>query len=208
MAAKPGSARLMSTKRQRLNGVRALRRLWAGLGIPADVAARATGRIQRVPRKLSLIGHARDDGRALRLAPAAARAWRRMEAAAAADGITLLPLSAYRSVARQAFLIRRKLTRGVPIGAILRLSAVPGCSEHHTGRALDLGTPGHLALEPSFARTAAFRWLRRHAGKFGFKLSYPRHNPKGIAYEPWHWCWQPTSRAAAVKRASRTSIAA
>jgi LAS superfamily LD-carboxypeptidase LdcB len=22
-------------------------------------------------------------------------------------------------------------------------------------------------------------------------MSYPRDNPHGIVYEPWHWCWQP-----------------
>jgi D-alanyl-D-alanine carboxypeptidase len=119
----------------------------------------------------------------------AAAAWRRMERAAKADGITLLPLSAFRSVARQTAIIRRKLARGDAIETILRVSAVPGCSEHHTGRALDLGTTGHLDLEVSFARRAAFRWLTKHAKNFGFGLSYPRHNSHGINYEPWHWCW-------------------
>lgn len=113
-----------------------------------------------------------------------------MQAAAAVDGVTLLPLSAFRSVARQATIIRRKLATGQRIEAILRVSAVPGCSEHHTGRALDLGAPGHLRLEASFARTREFRWLSRHAAKFGFHLSYPRGNRHGIVYEPWHWCWR------------------
>jgi D-alanyl-D-alanine carboxypeptidase len=93
-------------------------------------------------------------------------------------------------VARQTLIVRRKLARGQHIEEILKVSAIPGCSEHHTGRALDLGSPDHLKLEPSFARTAAYRWLRRRAGAFGFRLSYPRNNPQGIAFEPWHWCWQ------------------
>ena len=114
-----------------------------------------------------------------------------MQAAAATDDVTLLPLSAFRSVARQTAIIRQKLARGERIEAILRVSAVPGCSEHHTGRALDLGAPGHLGLEDSFARTREFRWLRQRAVKFGFHLSYPRGNRQGIAYEPWHWCWRP-----------------
>jgi D-alanyl-D-alanine carboxypeptidase len=102
----------------------------------------------------------------------------------------LVPLSAFRSVARQTTIIRRKLARGQAIADILRVSAVPGCSEHHTGRALDLGSPDHLKLEVSFARTREFRWLKKHAARFGFRLSYPRRNPHGISYEPWHWCWQ------------------
>jgi len=170
----------------------ALDRLWRKLGIPADYAERARQRLHPEAMRLVAIGRTVDDARRLRLAPRAATAWRRMQAAAAADHVELLPLSAFRSVARQTLIIRRKLARGQPIKTILRVSAVPGCSEHHTGRALDLGTPGHLALEASFARTRAFRWLQKHAGHFGFRLSYPRGNPHGINYEPWHWCWHAT----------------
>jgi D-alanyl-D-alanine carboxypeptidase len=170
--------------------IRKLRSIWRRLGIPADIATRAAKRLHPEAKRLVFIGRAADDGRALRLAPRAARAWRRMQAAAAADGITLLPLSAFRSVARQSTIIRRKLAAGQPIEQILRVSAVPGCSEHHTGRALDFGAPAHPRLEVTFARTREFRWLRGHAGRFGFRLSYPRNNRQGIAYEPWHWCWR------------------
>jgi D-alanyl-D-alanine carboxypeptidase len=169
---------------------RSLVRLWRRLRIPSDVAERAARRLHPEARRLVFIGRARDDGRVLRLTPAAAKAWRAMQAAAAADEVTLLPLSAFRSVRRQAAIVRRKLAAGRSMTDILRVSAVPGCSEHHTGRALDLGAPKHLRLETSFARTREFRWLRRHAAKFGFYLSYPRKNLQGIAYEPWHWCWR------------------
>lgn len=182
----------MPSRRKPAAGIAALRRLWARLGIPADVAARAVKRIHPEAKRLVFIGRAADDGRILRLTPRAASAWRRMQAAAEADGVSLVPLSAFRSVARQILIIRRKLARGQSIEDILRVSAVPGCSEHHTGRALDLGAPGHLKLEASFARTREFRWLRRHAGRFGFHLSYPRNNRQGIAFEPWHWCWHPS----------------
>ena len=184
----------MPSRRRPGTNAAALRRLWARLGIPADVAARAAQRLHPEAKRLVGIGRAADDGRSLRLTPAASRAWRKMQADAAANGITLVPLSAFRSVARQATLIRRKLARGQPIAAILRVSAVPGCSEHHTGRALDLGAPGHLQLEVSFARTREFRWLKRHAGRFGFRLSYPRNNRQGITFEPWHWCWHPSPK--------------
>ena len=178
--------------------IRALERVWRNLGVPADYAARARRRLHPEAKRLVSIGRARDDGKILRLAPRAAAAWHRMATAAAADGVTLLPLSAFRSIARQTTIIRRKLARGQAIERILRVSAVPGCSEHHTGRALDLGTTGHLGLETSFGRTAAFRWLVKHAGRFNFHLSYPRRNPHGINYEPWHWCWR-------VTRSSRRS---
>lgn len=185
----------MPSRRRRTGGLRALRRGWARLGIPAAVAARAAGRLQREPARLVSIGRAPDDGRRLLLTPRAARAWRRMQSAAAGAGVVLLPLSAFRSVARQTRVVRGKLARGLTLAAILRVNAVPGCSEHHTGRALDLGTPGHLELEPAFARTAAYRWLRHHAGGFGFRLSYPRGNRRGVVYEPWHWCWHAPRRS-------------
>lgn len=168
----------------------ARQRLWTRLGIPPGIAARASKRLHPEAKRLVLIGRAPDDGRSLRLAPRAAVAWRKMAAAATRDGVALVPLSAFRSVARQTAIIRRKLARGQRIEEILKVSAVPGCSEHHSGRALDLGAPGHLKLEVSFARTREFRWLRRHAVDFGFFLSYPRNNRQGITYEPWHWCWR------------------
>jgi zinc D-Ala-D-Ala carboxypeptidase len=161
----------------------------AALGIPTDYGATRHLRPQREAKRLVMVGRTPDDGRAVRLAPRAAAAWRRMRAAAARDGVVLLPLSGFRSVARQRAIIREKLAGSQRIADILRLVAAPGYSEHHTGRALDIGSPDDLALDEEFARTTAFRWLRRHATKFGFRLSYPRRNPHGIAYEPWHWCW-------------------
>lgn len=173
-----------------MTSVLKLRRLWSKLGIPADYARRRHLPLQRVARSLVSIGRADDDGQLLKLAPRAAAAWKRMRAAAARDRVHLLQLSGYRSVARQTRVIRRKLAAGENIDAILRFVAAPGCSEHHTGRALDIGSPVHPQLDADFARTAEFRWLRRHASRFGFHLSYPRRNRHGIGYEPWHWCWR------------------
>jgi D-alanyl-D-alanine carboxypeptidase len=129
------------------------------------------------------------DGRVIRLGAAAAGAWLRLRVAAANDGVVLLPFSGFRSVVRQAEIIRAQLGAGRSLADILSFIAAPGYSEHHTGRALDLGTPGEPPLNASFSRTAAFAWLVQHAGTFGFQLSYPVENPHAIAYEPWHWCW-------------------
>ena len=166
-----------------------LRALHRALGIPATYRAQRRLPWQPEARRLVSIGRAADDGQPVRLAPRAAAAWRRMHAAAARDGVDLLPLSGFRSVARQAGIIREKLAAGQSLAAILRLVAAPGCSEHHTGRAVDVGASAAAELDVTFARTAAFRWLQQHAGRFGFRLSYPRKNVHGIAYEPWHWCW-------------------
>ena len=115
--------------------------------------------------------------------------WLRMRNAARVDGIALDAISGYRSHAYQLGIFARKRARGQSVREILHVNAAPGYSEHHAGRALDIGTPGEPAAEQSFERTPAFVWLRRHAGEFGFTMSYPRNNPHGIAYEPWHWCW-------------------
>lgn len=125
------------------------------------------------------------------LVPAAAAAWHQLKQAAGSDGITLEIVSAFRDLERQIEIIRRKLERGMPIETILTLSAPPGYSEHHTGRAIDINTPGCRATEEEFEDTEAFRWLSAHAGSFGFTLSYPRGNALGFIYEPWHWCYQP-----------------
>lgn len=130
-------------------------------------------------------------GRELQLIPEAAAAWEAMRTAAGADSITLLLISGFRSVDYQRQILERKRARGDTWEVILRVNAAPGFSEHHTGRAVDIGTPGCPPLEEAFERTDAFRWLQREAARFGFHLSFPRDNPHGIIFEPWHWLWQP-----------------
>jgi D-alanyl-D-alanine carboxypeptidase len=127
------------------------------------------------------------DGREHRLIPEAAQAWTAMKQAAARDGITLEIVSAFRDLAEQAAIIRDKLERAMPIEKILSLSAPPGFSEHHTGRAVDINMPGCIPREEPFETTAAFSWLTQHAGRYGFTMSYPRGNRAGFIYEPWHW---------------------
>ncbi len=128
-------------------------------------------------------------GRELRLAPEAAAAWVALREAAEADGVRLLALSGFRSVARQREIVGRKLAAGIPWPEILRVSACPGHSEHHTGCAIDLGSPACEHLAETFEGTREFRWLGAHASRFGFALSYPRNNASGVTYEPWHWRW-------------------
>ena len=90
-------------------------------------------------------------------------------------------------IGRKLHRFERKRARGQSVEEILHVNAAPGYSEHHSGRALDIGTPGEPPAEESFEHTSAFAWLTRHAGDFGFVMSYPRANPHGIVYEPWHW---------------------
>lgn len=130
-------------------------------------------------------------GVAHRLIPEAAIAWRAMKQAAHHEGIVIEIVSAFRDIHEQAAIIRDKLERGMDMETILMLSAPPGYSEHHTGRAVDINTPGCEPREEPFEHTDAFRWLLQHAPRFRFGMSYPRGNALGFIYEPWHWCYMP-----------------
>jgi D-alanyl-D-alanine carboxypeptidase len=126
-------------------------------------------------------------GRDQRLTPPAAEAWNEMKTAAEQNGETLQLVSAFRSVDYQKQLIERKLAAGQTWDQILRVSAPPGYSEHHTGRTIDITTPDFKPLTEEFERSSAFKWLTQRAHEFGFTMTYPRNNEFGIAYEPWHW---------------------
>lgn len=129
-------------------------------------------------------------GKEHKLIPAAASAWRELRATAASAGISLEIVSAFRGVDRQAEIVRNKLARGLSLDEILAVSAPPGYSEHHTGCAVDVTTEGASPLELEFEQTPAFRWLSENANSFSFFLSFPRENPHGYAFEPWHWCFR------------------
>ncbi len=166
-----------------------LRDMLAGLGIDAGYGiARGLAAVSE-PARLAFAGFDRY-ARPLWLGSKAADAWQRMRAAAACEGVGLEAISGYRSHAYQLGIFRRKLARGLALEAILEVNAAPGYSEHHSGHALDIGAPGEPPAEESFETTPAFAWLRARAADFGFSMSYPRDNPHGIVYEPWHWCWQ------------------
>ena len=157
------------------------------LGVDAEAYQARTGLCPVAePEWLAYAGRDRF-GRPLWLHPQAARAWAALRRAAAADGVALDAISGYRSHDYQLGIFERKLARGQRVAEILSVNAAPGYSEHHGGNALDIGTPGDRPAEESFEATAAFAWLGEYAGRHGFGLSYPRGNPHGIVYEPWHW---------------------
>jgi D-alanyl-D-alanine carboxypeptidase len=165
------------------------------LGLDAEAYAERTGLVLVAePAALAFAGRDRYR-RPLWLTCSAARGWWAMRAAAARDGVALEAISGYRSHDYQLGIFERKRARGQRVEEILKVNAAPGYSEHHGGRALDIGTPGEPPAEASFEHTAAFAWLTRHAGDFGFVMSYPRDNPHGIVYEPWHWCFARPSLA-------------
>ena len=161
----------------------------ADLGIPKDYLQECD--LPLCPEPVALVDTELDFyQRPQRLTAEAFAAWQDMRTAAAKDGVTLFLISAFRDIEYQANLIANKLDKGQAIDEILQVNAAPGFSEHHTGRAVDIGTPGCDALVTEFENTHAFQWLKENAGVFGFVLSYPPDNSLGIIYEPWHWCFQ------------------
>ena len=163
-----------------------LRELHTELGIPEDYGQDGTRPEYAEASELVEVGP-NLVGRMQRLTPEAAASWRAMQAAAAEDGVTLLLVSGYRSIDYQARLIRKKINAGQSVNEILAVNAAPGHSEHHTGRAIDIATPGSRPLTEEFEGSAAFAWLSGHAAEYGFSMSYPRDNAAGFIYEPWHW---------------------
>lgn len=156
------------------------------LGIPEDYAVSRGLSLQQEETVLD-VARLLSNGQTIQLSPPALSQWNGLVAAATRDGITLLLISGFRSVDHQRSIIKGKLAKGISMLEILKVNAAPGFSEHHTGHAVDIGTPGCPPFSEAFEATQAFDWLNQHAGEFGFKMSYPRGNSGGFIYEPWHW---------------------
>jgi D-alanyl-D-alanine carboxypeptidase len=113
----------------------------------------------------------------------ASKALEEMAAAARAEGHVLTVSSAYRSYAYQVGSFER-WTKRLGLIEAERVSARPGASQHQLGLAVDFGS-----ITNEFAETAAGRWVKANASRFGWSLSYPREyeNLTGYAWESWHY---------------------
>ncbi|MGN0025125.1 MAG: M15 family metallopeptidase [Candidatus Avelusimicrobium sp.] len=101
-----------------------------------------------------------------------------MAEAAKKDGITLIPISTYRTWKYQKMLKDRKPDNPYVARA--------GESQHHLGTAVDFNT-----VNPSDENIPPLAWLRKHAGEYGFSLSFPKgkdaEKESGYPYEAWHY---------------------
>lgn len=109
-----------------------------------------------------------------------------MARSASSEGILLQVHSGYRSARYQRHIIKRRLDEGQDIATVLEYIAPPGYSEHETGRAVDFSSTNAV-----FAKSAAYRWLKTHASKYGFRESMPEDSTSSIAWEAWHWYFSP-----------------
>ena len=101
-------------------------------------------------------------------------------------GYTLIAESGYRSYASQERIYNSEL-KGFGRAKADSESARPGYSEHQTGWAVDIGSPG--CYEDCFGTKPASKWLLDNAYKYGFLLRYPHDKTAVTGYrnEPWHF---------------------
>ena len=130
-----------------------------------------------------------------RLQPEAAQAYEDLRAAAAAEGLTIWLVSAYRSYDYQRTLFLRQVEAPYPDEVIfnrLKLVALPGYSKHHTGYTIDIAE-GNLVFG-DFAKSASYTWLSvnnyENAKRHGWIPSYPPDAiDQGPDPEPWEFTY-------------------
>ena len=128
----------------------------------------------------------------------------KMREEAKMDGIFLVFLSGYRSINLQnEIFYSLKSFRNQEAAERARVSAPPGYSEHSTGFAIDFGdaTKRETDFEVEFENTDAFRWLKKNAAKYHFRLSFTK-NSKYVDYEPWHWRYEGSIEALKIFESS------
>lgn len=146
-----------------------------------------------------------------------------MQEAAAKEGLHLRVASGFRSYERQLAIWNAKATgqrcllndNGQSIDpdslcdteklyAILRWSALPGCSRHHWGTDLDVwdsaAVPENYSLQlvpEEYQQSGPFYalncWLDEHAEIYGFVRPYAIDRG-GVAPEPWHLSYLPIAK--------------
>ena len=172
---------------------------------------------------LSILDNTRGLGDVCLLHPDVVKPFLTMQEAAAKEGLDLRVASGFRSYERQLSIWNAKATgqryllndNGQPIDsnslcdieklyAILRWSALPGCSRHHWGTDLDVwdvaAVPDNYSLQlvpEEYQQGGSFYllncWLGEHAETYGFVRPYAIDRG-GVAPEPWHLSYLPIAK--------------
>ena len=79
-------------------------------------------------------------------------------------------------------------------------AARPGHSEHETGLAFDIFTPGNTTTS-NFKDSEAYTWLKENAHLYGFIERYPEGKEylTGYNFESWHWRYVGVEAAAKIQ---------
>jgi zinc D-Ala-D-Ala carboxypeptidase len=139
--------------------------------------------------------------------------FKKMHAAAAAEGVKLSIISATRNFAAQKGIWEAKWngSRSLSSGEnaataypdpvqralkILEWSSMPGSSRHHWGTDIDLNSLNNDWFLQGEGKKI-YAWLQVHAAEYGFCQTYSEKGekrPQGYNEEKWHWSYLPLSR--------------
>jgi peptidoglycan hydrolase-like protein with peptidoglycan-binding domain len=144
---------------------------------PAGVGGASPAQPDAAPRGSSVYGYVNGVPRRIRVSSIgngkmmrtdAAAAFNKMKAAARRAGVTLTPVSGFRTMAQQRSLYAAYLAgRG-------NLAARPGYSNHQGGVSVDISTGSYSS--------STYRWLARHGRAYGFV--------NDVRGEHWHWTYR------------------
>lgn len=102
----------------------------------------------------------------------------------------IVPVSGYRSIYEQASIYEECL-REEGVGYTTNFVALPNCSEHQTGLAIDLAEnkPDIDYICPEFPYTGICQIFRENAARYGFIERYQEGKEAitNVAKEPWHF---------------------
>ncbi|OWA35467.1 hypothetical protein B9G55_12560 [Saccharibacillus sp. O16] len=114
----------------------------------------------------------------------------------------IVVVSGYRDLAEQTQIYADSL-RDNGEAYTARFVALPGCSEHHTGLAVDVGAAagGLDFIAPEFPDDGVCGAFKAAAAEFGFVQRYQAHKQHltGISCEPWHFRYVGASHAARME---------
>ncbi len=119
----------------------------------------------------------------------------------------VLPVSGWRSREEQRRIWEDTLKKdGIEFAE--KYVALPGCSEHEMGLAVDLALAGGEIdpICPSFPYDGICAVFRANAARYGFIERYPRGKEAvtGIAHEPWHFRFVGVPHATIIARRGLT----
>ncbi|WP_129724429.1 M15 family metallopeptidase [Xylanivirga thermophila] len=102
----------------------------------------------------------------------------------------IVPVSGYRTLQEQEKIYKDSI-RENGVDFTSKFVALPNCSEHQTGLAIDLGEnkPNIDFIRPDFPYTGICQRFREKSAQYGFIERYPKDKEliTGIACEPWHF---------------------
>lgn len=146
-----------------------------------------------------------DVGKGYMLQQRAAQPWLDVQAAAKLAGINVGLTAAYRSADEQKRIFLQRLAaqniqiatiasgaHDAQINQVLRTTAIPGYSRHHTGYTVDISCENQP--RNAFENTVCFQWLSannyENAKKHGWIPSYPEGaGQQGPDPESWEYVW-------------------